>query len=118
MQTTTNALFAFGCRTRAELEARAAKLRAAVRAHFNANPDEARSYVVRCLHWHGELRPFVREHTWEAAYLACDGFGLGWSRTDAEAQCWDWSHVRDSSDGALVNAAVILACTDEALGLA
>lgn len=119
MQTATNTTsFPFGCNTRAELEARAEKLRASVRDCFTRDPAQARAYVMKCMHWNGELHAYVKPATWERAYLACDGFGMGWSREDAAAQCWDWSHVRDSSDGALVNAAVILACTDESLGLA
>jgi len=43
-----------------------------------------------------------------AAYLAGDGFGR---LTFAEANdlCWDWSHIRDSSDKARLEIAAIIA---------
>jgi hypothetical protein len=40
----------------------------------------------------------------EVAYLLCDGFGQIDGRW-AREQCWDWSHVRDSSDEALARCA-------------
>lgn len=74
------------------------------------DPAKARDWalVVRCLSYNGDLRARVdAAGLYATAYLLCDGFGtidLDW----AEGQCWDWSHVRDSSDAALARCAAYL----------
>ncbi len=66
-----------------------------------------RKIVIAALHYNGEMRSLLKSPEYERAYCMCDGFGTI-SRKAARAQCFDWSHVRDSSDSALSDAAEYL----------
>jgi hypothetical protein len=48
------------------------------------------------LHWDGPKRDRLTSHQYVTAYLLCNGFGRI-DREFANEQCFDWSHVRDSS---------------------
>ena len=104
-----------------ERQARAADIRRKVRSHFVANMAECRRYVFDCMAPTGAHRSLYGEHffdTFVAAWLKADGFGPGMTREFGEDQCWDWSHVRDSSDEAMLDVAMELAANDRAVGLA
>lgn len=69
--------------------------------------------LVACLHYRGTCRdlPELARHQ-RAARLLCDGMG---NLAGCEDESWfadalhDWSHVRDSSDAAMLRAAYYLA---------
>ncbi len=72
------------------------------------NPVHPREIVVACLHYHGaccELASVAGTAVQAAARELCDGFGDGEAFAEAcavDPDCfWDWSHVRDSSEGAI-----------------
>lgn len=48
------------------------------------------------LHSDGPKRDRLTSHQYVTAYLLCNGFG-DIDKTFAVEQCFDWSHVRDSS---------------------
>jgi len=48
-----------------------------------------------------EGRSALPLNVFEQVYLLGDGFGGGLSREFAREQCYDWSHVRDSSPEAV-----------------
>ena len=57
------------------------------------------TFVADRLHFNG--KKFIGHNArWEKAYLLADGFGQI-SKASAIEQCWDWSHVRESSDEAI-----------------
>ena len=56
----------------------------------------ARAFAIEHLSHVGTYKHLLTDSEWEQAYLMCDGFGLV-DREWAIGQCWDWSHVRDSS---------------------
>ena len=78
-----------------------------LRKHLTENPADCRQAVVDRMHWNGRYAMASSCPRWEAAYLLGDGFGT-LTTSEAAAQCWDWSHVRDSSPAALVNMAMAL----------
>lgn len=64
------------------------------------------TFIHSCLHHSGEnYAKLTKQHQVAARRLA-DGFGKGVTDPDL---LWDWSHVRDSSDGALRDVAEYLA---------
>ena len=67
-----------------------------------------REIVMACLHRNGACRDMISEQTWERAYFVCDGFGGDMTPALAASQCWDWSHVRDSSHEALCRVSSLL----------
>lgn len=72
--------------------------------------------VVRCLHGHGKLYRWLDEYTRQRAWLMADGFGKCELSFIANDLCWDWSHIRDSSQGAVAEMAALLreaGCEDE-----
>lgn len=56
----------------------------------------ARAFALEHLSHTGTYRCILTGPEWEQAYLKCNGFGPV-DREWAIEQCWDWSHVRDSS---------------------
>ena len=64
--------------------------------------------VVRCLSYRGELYHSLDEYTRQRAWLMADGFGNVDLHTLCETLCWDWSHVRDSSESAVAEMAAFL----------
>ena len=64
--------------------------------------------VVRCLSGHGALYHWLDEYTRRQAWLMADGFGKVSLRVLNEELCWDWSHVRDSSEPAVARMAAFL----------
>lgn len=64
--------------------------------------------VVRCLHYRGALYHTLDEYTRQRAWLLADGFGRVDLRTLCQDLCWDWSHVRDSSESAVEEMAAFL----------
>ena len=56
----------------------------------------ARAFAIQHLSHKGQYRHVINEAEWEQAYFMCDGFGQV-DMAFATEQCWDWSHVRDSS---------------------
>jgi len=64
--------------------------------------------VVRCLSGRGALYHTLDEYTRQQAWLMADGFGKVDLRTLCETLCWDWSHVRDSSEQAVAEMAAFL----------
>jgi hypothetical protein len=70
------------------------------RSHVNISIDRALNQswdtLMSYLRHDGANAHLLSQAEWQLVYLAGDGFGkvsLDWART----QCWDWSHVRDSS---------------------
>ena len=63
------------------------------------NAYETRCSVMSYMYHKGENAWRLSDAQWKAAYLQADGFGKV-SLAFAEDQCWDWSHVRDSSEAA------------------
>jgi len=61
-----------------------------------------RRRVMSYMSHKGERRNRLTEWQWATCYLLGDGFGQV-DRAFAVEQCWDWSHVRDSSEQALAN---------------
>lgn len=60
---------------------------------------EIREFVMDHMYAIGKKRALLGSHFWQAVYLVADGFGT--MDVDlARDQCWDWSHVRDSSPAA------------------
>lgn len=59
-----------------------------------------RSKVMAFMYYRGEDHERLTRAQWESIYLLADGFGKGKDRAWAVSQCWDWSHVRDSSQAA------------------
>jgi len=58
-----------------------------------------RSAVMEYMYYGGRDFWRLSESQWQELYLMADGFGKV-DRTWANEQCWDWSHVRDSSEAA------------------
>lgn len=56
----------------------------------------ARAFAIEHLSHTGTHKYILTGTEWEQAYLMCDGFGQV-DQDFAKEQCWDWSHVRDSS---------------------
>lgn len=54
------------------------------------------------------LREEMKEVDLEDVWLKGDGFGGGLSRTFAREQCYDFSHIRDSSETAMENMSAAL----------
>jgi hypothetical protein len=65
------------------------------------NYDLTRTAVMGYMHYNGEDFWRLEGKQWETLYLLGDGFGHI-SRGMAHEQCWDWSHVRDSSKTAIM----------------
>lgn len=62
--------------------------------------DLIRSAVMDYMSHRGPHRWRLTDAQWSLAYLLGDGFGrISWDF--AQDQCWDWSHVRDSSPQSL-----------------
>ena len=80
---------------------------ARLRQYLTANPADCRLAVMDRMHHDGRYAIASSDDRWEAAYLLGDGFGTV-TKSFAVSQCWDWSHVRDSSQAALVNMALAL----------
>ena len=59
-----------------------------------------RRRVMSYMSYEGERRNRINPLEWELIWLLGDGFGHV-DREFANEQCWDWSHVRDSSENAL-----------------
>lgn len=57
---------------------------------------KVRSSVMEYMHHNGSDAWRLDEARWQDLYFLADGFGTI-DRQFALAQCWDWSHVRDSS---------------------
>lgn len=64
--------------------------------------------VVRALHYQGGYYAKLDEYTRRRAWELADGFGRCNIRTIVETLCWDWSHVRDSSEPAVAAMAAFL----------
>lgn len=62
--------------------------------------DLIRRRVMSYMYRKGERRSRINPLQWEVCWLLGDGFGHV-DREFAAEQCWDWSHVRDSSERAL-----------------
>ena len=58
--------------------------------------DKNRQLVIECLHHNGSKRNRLTNPQFVQAYLLCNGFGDIDIHT-ANDQCYDFSHVRDSS---------------------
>jgi hypothetical protein len=71
------------------------------------DPEVVREAVVSHMYRNGENRWRLNEDQWETIYLTCDGFG-SINAKFANEQCWDWSHVRDSSEKAFCRAWTII----------
>lgn len=63
--------------------------------------DQIRNAVMAYLHYTGENHDRLSRSQWEGCWFLADGFGKQMDRKFAEEQCWDWSHIRDSSEEAL-----------------
>ncbi len=75
----------------------------------------ARQFAIQHLSHTGTHKHILTGPEWEQAYLKCDGFG----KVDvafAKEQCWDWSHVRDSSYATIRDVADWIAFKHWALG--
>jgi len=59
-----------------------------------------RRRVMSYMSHKGEHRSRLTDSQWAKCWLLGDGFGHA-DREFAREQCWDWSHVRDSSERAL-----------------
>lgn len=59
-----------------------------------------RKFVMDHMSPTGAKSDRLNQQQWERVYLEADGFGLI-GRAFANEQCWDWSHVRDSSPEAI-----------------
>lgn len=68
---------------------------------FTAN--FARRFVVDHVHWSGKLRSLLTSDHLTTLERIFDGMGPGW--LESEFYYYDWSHTRDSSPEAMVNAA-------------
>lgn len=64
--------------------------------------------VVRALHYQGGCYATLDEYTRRRAWEMADGFGHCSISTIVNDLCWDWSHVRDSSEGAVARMAAFL----------
>ena len=58
--------------------------------------EATRHFVTSHMHSTGAARHLLSDREWGFVYLNGDGFGTI-SETFARRNCWDWSHVRDSS---------------------
>jgi len=72
--------------------------------------------VVAHLHYNGEKREVLTaEQRWE---VFCQGDGYG-KRSPEELRKinsgWDWSHIRDSSDQAILHMATMLKCMEKGM---
>ena len=68
---------------------------------------EHRKLVLDCLHDAGSKRQRISHDQFVKAYLLCNGFGdIG--QDDAYDQCFDFSHVRDSSPNGIERCAAYL----------
>ena len=63
---------------------------------WSKEQQKKRAVVVAALHYNGEFYKKLSPEIWQEAYLKCDGYGII-GKEFAIEQCWDWSHVRDSS---------------------
>lgn len=61
------------------------------------DPDAIREHVMAFMHRTGAHRDLLTDRQWGFVWLCGDGFGTV-SESFARRACWDWSHVRDSSD--------------------
>lgn len=88
------------------------KLRQRITVTVPPSPEEVdarfRQDLMEYMSHTGKKRKLVPNDIWEKAYLACDGFGSV-DKAFAISQCWDWSHVRDSSPEAVRRAWNIIA---------
>jgi hypothetical protein len=66
--------------------------------------ETTRNFVMSHLHSTGAKRHLLTDREWGFAYLNGDGFGTI-SEAFARRNCWDWSHVRDSSPEGVVRMA-------------
>ena len=62
--------------------------------------DRIRKFVMDHMAYSGSRRHMLTDREWGFVYLCGDGFGTINERW-ARQQCWDWSHVRDSSDAGI-----------------
>ncbi len=69
-------------------------------AETKAREDQIRTSVMDYMHYDGCDRWRLDDHQWCGVYLLADGFG-SLTIDQAVEQCYDWSHVRDSSEAAL-----------------
>jgi len=69
--------------------------------------ETVRNAVMRYMARDGEDRWSITDKQWRTLYMTFDGFGIINEQFAAE-QCFDWSHVRDSSEQAFRRAWVIL----------
>ena len=69
----------------------------------------ARGFIGEHLHYNGRYKSIVSDSLWLECYLDCDGFGEVDQRRAAYDLEFDWSHVRDSSDLAMLRVADRLA---------
>ena len=60
------------------------------------NADDVRTAVMEYMYYGGADFWRLNESQWQGLYFLADGFGQV-DRAIAHEQCWDWSHVRDSS---------------------
>lgn len=70
---------------------------------------EIRDYVMERMHYDAPQRGHkpMSQARWICAYLMANGFGEI-TLEQAQEQCWDWSHVRDSSPEAIERIAKFL----------
>jgi len=65
--------------------------------------DEKRTAVMGYMHYNGDDRWRLKDSQWKFCYLQhADGFGQI-TKAQAVEQCWDWSHIRDSSPAAIAS---------------
>lgn len=64
----------------------------------------ARKYVVEYLHYDGQVKGNLTPSEEVQAWTLCDGFGHC-DLNELDRIGWDWSHVRDSSDEAMIKTA-------------
>ena len=69
---------------------------------------QIRKLVMEQMHHTGHGYRNLPQERWETAWFLADGFGPITDRKFAEDNCWDWSHVRDSSPEALLRMAQFL----------
>jgi len=63
-----------------------------------------REIVMGCMSYRGAAKDMITSRQWGEAYMLCDGFGDTMTVKIANDQCWDWSHVRDSGEAAILKA--------------
>lgn len=88
-------------------------------AHFSANPEDASRMVLTAMMFgFGRLDTGKEADLFARVYCACDGFGGGMTTEWANRECFDRSHVRDSSDDGFIRAALVLAREQSLRGVA